>query len=138
MDNHLCGLYGRVSTARQAAIEDGGLDTQFAMMDKTVEINRLRNTDKTWTVVDRYRDEGKSGKDLERPEFQRMMRDIVSGRINTVIVHKIDRITRSLKDFYVLWETFEKHSVHFISLHENFDTDDCNRSCDVEIDPRLC
>ena len=122
MDDRLCGLYGRVSTARQAVIEDGGLDTQFALMDKTVEINRLKYGDINWDIVERYREEGRSGKDLDRPEFQRMMRDIESGRINTVIVHKIDRITRSLKDFFVLWETFEQHNVQFISLHENFDT----------------
>ncbi len=122
MDVRLCGLYGRVSTVRQALIEDGGLDTQFAMMEKQVEINQLKNGKQTWTIVDRYREEGRSGKDLERPEFQRMMRDVESGRINTIIVHKIDRITRSLKDFYVLWETFERHNVQFISLHESFDT----------------
>ena len=46
-------------------------------------------------VVERYRDEGESGKDLDRPELQRMRRDILRGHVDTVVVHKIDRISRS-------------------------------------------
>lgn len=119
-----CGLYGRVSTQRQAMVEDGGLDTQFSCMEKSIEFEneKAKAIDETWEIVDRYREEGRSGKDLERPEFKRMMADVQSGRINTVIVYKIDRITRSLRDFYTLWETFEKLGVQFVSLYEKFDT----------------
>ena len=117
-----CGLYGRVSTDRQAGIREGGLDAQFGLMDQFVAFQQNQYGKDRWLVVDHYRDEGWSGKNLERPEFKRLMRDIVSGRVNTIIVHKIDRITRSLRDFYDLWETFEQHGVQFISLHEKFDT----------------
>lgn len=117
-----CGLYGRVSTQRQAMIEDGGLDTQFSCMEKSVEFENEKAIGETWEIVDRYREEGRSGKDLERPEFKRMMADVESRRINTVIVYKIDRITRSLRDFYTLWETFEERGVQFVSLYEKFDT----------------
>ena len=122
MSTQLCALYGRVSTTRQAEVIDGGLDTQFDLMERRVALERDSDTTTKWTVVDRYREEGFSGKNLERPEFKRMMVDIESGRINTVVVQKIDRITRSLRDFFSLWELFEKHGVHFISLHEKFDT----------------
>ena len=102
--------------------EDGGLDTQFGLMEKQVEFENAKESDGTWEIVDRYREEGRSGKDLDRPEFKRMMNDIREGKVNTVIVYKIDRITRSLRDFYDLWETFEEYEVQFVSLHEKFDT----------------
>ena len=114
-------LYGRVSSVRQAMVQDGGLDTQFDLMERQVELwNSAKPED--WRVVDRYREEGKSGKNLDRPEFKRLMADMEAGRVDTVVVQKIDRITRSLRDFYVLWETFQQHGVSFVSLHENFDT----------------
>ena len=122
MEQRNCGLYGRVSTQRQAMIEEGGLDTQFNLMDRQVEFENDKDPETEWLVVDKYREEGWSGKNLERPEFKRMMSDIKSGRIDTVVVYKIDRITRSLRDFYTLWEQFEKYGVQFISLHEKFDT----------------
>ena len=121
-ETHHCGLYGRVSTDRQAMIRDGGLDTQFSVMDKQIEFEKARNTDAQWVIVDRYREEGWSGKNLERPEFKRLMQDIVEGRVKTVLVQKIDRITRSLQDFFSLWKTFEQYDVEFISVHEKFDT----------------
>ncbi|MES2793567.1 MAG: recombinase family protein [Planctomycetota bacterium] len=117
-----CGLYGRVSTQRQAMVEDGGLDTQFSCMEKAVDFENEKQSLEPWEIVDRYREEGRSGKDLDRPEFKRMMGDIHSGRINTVVVYKIDRITRSLRDFYSLWEIFEECDVQFVSLYEKFDT----------------
>lgn len=122
MNTRKCAQYGRVSTLRQAMVEEGGLDTQFNLMDQLVKFETDKDAETEWLVVDRYREEGWSGKNLERPEFKRMMRDIESGKINTVIVYKIDRITRSLRDFYTLWEKFEKHGVQFVSLHEKFDT----------------
>ncbi len=122
MSERLCGLYGRVSTTRQAEVLDGGLDSQFDMMERRVTWEHDNDPAAPWTVVDRYREEGFSGKNLERPEFKRMMVDIESGRINTVVVQKIDRISRSLRDFFDLWELFEKHGVQFLSLHEKFDS----------------
>jgi site-specific DNA recombinase len=120
-----CALYARVSTDRQSRVEEGSLDTQFSLMERYVAFENDKNdkgTDAPWEIIDQYREEGKSGKDTDREEYQRMMSDIESGQVNTVIVHKIDRITRSLRDFYDMWETFENHNVHFVSLHEKFDT----------------
>lgn len=91
-------------------------------MTKWVEYAKQKEPGVEWEVHDRYREEGWSGKNLERPEFKRMMSDIRAGLLNVVIVQKIDRITRSLRDFYDLWEEFERHGVQFVSLHENFDS----------------
>jgi len=110
MDILSCAQYGRVSTVRQAPIQDGGLDTQFDLMDRYVNFENSKAEGKR-QVHDRYREEAFSGKNLERPEFRRMMRDIETGLVNTVIVQKIDPITRSLRDFFELWETFEWHVV---------------------------
>jgi len=122
MDQRLCGLYGRVSTDRQARVEEGGLDTQVSLMGKFVAFQTESDESADWVHADTYLDPGYSGSNLERPQFRRMSGDIEAGRINTVVVYKIDRITRSLRDFYDLWEFFEKHGVHFVSLHEKFDT----------------
>lgn len=119
---HLCGLYGRVSTDRQARVQEGGLDTQFAQMERRVEYENVRGSESRWEIVERYREEGRSGKDFDRPEFKRMMRDIEEGRINTVVVYKLDRISRSVMDFLKLIETFEAYGVQFVSLNEQFDT----------------
>jgi site-specific DNA recombinase len=120
MNQKNCGLYLRVSTERQALVRDGSLDTQESSLRNYL---LSRSTPKQlWKVIDTYREEGRSGKDLERPELQRLLSDIRSGRINVVACTKIDRISRSLLDFYNLHRIFEEHGVEFISLDENFDT----------------
>ena len=75
-DVRMCALYGRVSTDRQARVQDGGLDTQFALMQKRVEYQNSLAPNSSWTIHDRYREEGKSGKNLDRPEFQRTLIDL--------------------------------------------------------------
>jgi len=59
---------------------------------------------------------------LNRPELQRLIRDIRQGEIDIVLVYKIDRLSRNQKDFYFLIELFEKYNVTFISTTQNFDT----------------
>ena len=59
----------------------------------------------------RYDDGGFSGGNLERPAAQRLLTDIRAGRIDIVVVYKVDRLTRSLADFARLIETFDKHAV---------------------------
>ncbi|MCL6478147.1 MAG: recombinase family protein [Peptococcaceae bacterium] len=72
-----------------------------------------------WKV---YSDPGKSGKDLYRPGFQKMMSDIKSGNIQVVLAYRIDRISRNIRDFFNLMEEFKQLGVGFRSLTENFDT----------------
>lgn len=69
-----------------------------------------------------YSDKGWSGKNLDRPQFQQLLRDIKSGEISKLVVYKLDRISRSLNDFSNLMETFKKHGVEFASTVETFDT----------------
>lgn len=69
-----------------------------------------------------YIDRGYSGKNTNRPQFMEMMKDIREGYINTVIVYKLDRISRSILDFSNMIEIFGKRRVQFISATEKFDT----------------
>lgn len=69
-----------------------------------------------------YTDKGYSGKNIDRPAFQEMLCDIKAGKINRVIVYRLDRISRSVLDFANLIEVFQKHQVHFVSTMEKFDT----------------
>lgn len=69
-----------------------------------------------------YSDKGWSGKNLDRPQFQQLLRDIRAGEIHKLVVYKLDRISRSLNDFSNLMETFRKYGVEFASTVETFDT----------------
>ncbi len=69
-----------------------------------------------------YTDKGYSGKNTDRPQFQKMMDDIKNGIITDVVVYKLDRISRSICDFANMMEIFQNHKVNFISCNEKFDT----------------
>jgi len=69
-----------------------------------------------------YTDKGFSGKDTNRPGFEKMMNDIRTGKIKRVIVYKLDRISRSILDFANMMEIFQKYQVEFVSSTEKFDT----------------
>ena len=112
--DRMSGLYVRVSTSNQAD-EGESLDEQ---------VQKLKGycSYKGWKNCTVYREEGFSGKDLKRPAFQRMMSDIQRGKINTVIVKKIDRLSRSIIDFENIYKHFDQKGVDLISIQENFDT----------------
>ena len=69
-----------------------------------------------------YQDNGFSGKDTDRPDFQRMLTDIQRGEIRKVIVYKLDRISRSVLDFSEMMQMFQRYHVDFVSATEHFDT----------------
>ena len=69
-----------------------------------------------------YQDKGYSGKNTNRPAFQRMMADVEKGLIRKIVVYRLDRFSRSIADFGRLWEILKKHSVEFVSINETFDT----------------
>ena len=119
MTKHRCGLYLRVSTDRQAQKKEGSLEEQE---QRTRAYIASRDAVERWQIVEVYREEGRSGKDTVRPELQRLLADIRDGKVNTVVVTKVDRLTRSLLDFYKMHATFERYSVDFVSLDETFDT----------------
>lgn len=72
--------------------------------------------------IKEYVDSGFSGKNIDRPSFQKMMSDIQNGEISKVVVYRLDRISRSITDFGSIWELFKKNNVEFVSVNEKFDT----------------
>ena len=76
-----------------------------------------------WILVgDRYDDGGFSGGSMERPALQRLLRDVESGRIDVIVVYKVDRLSRSLTDFARIVEVFEKNKASFVSITQQFNT----------------
>src|SRR5207302_7168461 len=76
-----------------------------------------------WLLArNRYDDGGFSGGNLERPAAQRLLTDIRAGRIDIVVVYKVDRLTRSLADFARLVELFDAQGVSFVSVTQQFNT----------------
>jgi DNA invertase Pin-like site-specific DNA recombinase len=70
-----------------------------------------------------YSDKGYSGKNLDRPEFKRMMEDVKAGKIQRVICYRLDRLSRSIVDFGEMWRVLEDNGVNFLSVNERFDTE---------------
>ncbi len=116
-----CGLYTRVSTDDQVRVKDGSLDTQIDLLQDYVAL-RGRSGEEDWRIAARYREEGRSGKDPSRPQYRQLLDDVRSGKIDTVLCTKIDRVSRSLPSFYELLETLEEHDAAFVSLSEQLDT----------------
>lgn len=112
--NIKAGLYARVSTESQ--VEGYSIDAQ-----KEFLISYAKSKD--YTEFEYYVDGGYSGKDLNRPEIQRLIEDCKNHKIDAVFVFKLDRISRSQKDtLYLIEEVFNKYDICFISMRENFDT----------------
>ena len=116
-----CGLYTRVSTEDQAQVKDGSLDTQLDLLERHVQL-KAESTEEPWMVAARYREEGKSGSNTKRPEFQRLVSDVREGRLDVVLCTKFDRISRSVRDFLDFQETLKKSDVAFVSMGEQWDT----------------
>lgn len=104
--------YIRVSTEMQA--ERDSLINQEELI-----ANYCRSRGKEFRI---YKDAGISAKDKDRPAFQEMLADIKQGLVEGVVVTRLDRITRSLKDLIFLKDFFEEHGVSFISITQNLDT----------------
>lgn len=69
-----------------------------------------------------YEDRGYSGKNTNRPAFEKLINDVCNGGINKIFVYRLDRFSRSIADFGRVWELLEKHGVQFESVTEKFDT----------------
>ena len=112
----ITGIYIRVSTEDQSRFGHS-LDEQECRMKQLCEF-------KNYEIFKVYREEGVSaGKNLEgRPEVKRMLDDVKNGKINNILIYKLDRLTRSTKDLIYLIELFEKHNCTFNSQTEKIDT----------------
>ena len=110
----IVAIYIRVSTKKQ--VEEGySLDAQLEILQKFCESNG-------YILYKVYADEGKSGKDTNRPAFQEMMKDMKAGLFNKILVTKLDRISRSLIDLENLIKDLQKNNCDFESASEKIDT----------------
>jgi len=76
-----------------------------------------------WKAIKtQYNDGGYSGGNLDRPALQKLLADIKEGKVQTIVVYKIDRLTRSLMDFSKLVEIFDEYGVTFVSITQSFNT----------------
>lgn len=117
MQNKLkCAIYTRVSTDNQAEVEFNSCEAQG------IKIRSFIKSQENMEIFKVYSDLGYTGANLNRPALIELFNDIKQNKINLVISYKIDRLTRSPKDFYQLIELFEKHNVDFFSVTERFDT----------------
>lgn len=114
-----CAIYTRVST-------DAGLDQEFNSLDaqrEAAEAFIKSQAHEGWTLApDAYDDGGYSGGSLDRPALQKLLDNIRIRAIDTVLVYKVDRLTRSLADFAKLVELFDAHGVSFVSVTQAFNT----------------
>jgi site-specific DNA recombinase len=114
-----CAIYTRKST-------DEGLEQDFNSLDAQREACTafiLSQKHEGWTVIPTvYDDGGYSGGSLERPALQRLLADIEAGRIDVIVVYKVDRLTRALSDFAKLVEVFDRCGVSFVSITQQFNT----------------
>ncbi|PGS79413.1 hypothetical protein COC69_12365 [Bacillus cereus] len=108
------GIYIRVSTEEQAK-EGYSINTQ---KEKLIAFCKSQG----WASYKIYSDEGYSAKDMKRPALQEMFQDMIKGKINIILVYKLDRLTRSVRDLYTMLETFDKHNCKFKSATEVYDT----------------
>lgn len=109
------GLYVRVSTQEQA--RDGySIDEQKERLGKYAEAH-------SWIVYKIYSDPGFSGAKIERPSLKEMIEDVKTGKLDKILVYKLDRLSRSQKDtLYLIEDVFLDNNVDFVSMTENFDT----------------
>jgi len=111
-----CAIYTRVSTDIQAEKEFSSCEAQEE------KIKSFIKSQDNWQIFRVYSDPGYTGANTNRPALQELLEDIKEKKIDIILAYKIDRLTRSPKDFYQLIEFFEQYKVDFISITERFDT----------------
>jgi len=116
-----CAIYTRNSTNIRLDQEVNSLVTQREISSAYIKSQQYKG----WLELpDRYDDGGHSGSGLERPALARLMHDIEVGKVDMVVVYKIDRLTRSLFDFVRLVEIFDRRGIALVSVSQAFDTSD--------------
>lgn len=116
-----CAIYTRKSTEHGLDRAVNSLETQRDVCRSYIKCQAHRN----WVELPcHYDDGGYSGGTLVRPALNRLIGDIEAGRIDMVVIYKIDRLTRSLLDFVRLIDVLEKYGVSFVSVTQSFDTSD--------------
>jgi DNA invertase Pin-like site-specific DNA recombinase len=114
-----CAVYTRKSTEHNLDLEFNSLDAQREACEAYIKSQMHEG----WKLIpDHYDDGGISGASLDRPDLQRLLGDIRAGKVDIVVVYKVDRLTRSLTDFAKLVELFDAHGVSFVSVTQSFNT----------------
>jgi site-specific DNA recombinase len=114
-----CAIYTRKSTEHNLDLEFNSLDAQREACAAYIKSQAHEG----WRLIrDRYDDGAFSGASLERPALQNLLADVWTGKIDVIVVYKVDRLTRSLADFAKLVELFDQHSVSFVSVTQHFNT----------------
>ncbi len=114
-----CAVYTRKST-------EEGLDQDFNSLQAQREAGEAfikSQKHEGWQLVKtHYDDGGFSGGSMDRPALQQLMRDIEAGKVDVIVVYKVDRLSRSLHDFAKMVEVFDRHKVSFVSVTQQFNT----------------
>jgi site-specific DNA recombinase len=114
-----CAVYTRKSTEEGLEQEFNSLDAQREAGEAFVASQKSEG----WVCLpDRYDDGGFTGGNMERPALKRLMADIDAGRVDCVVVYKVDRLSRSLLDFTQIMEALERRGVSFVSVTQQFNT----------------
>ncbi|HEV3443244.1 MAG TPA: recombinase family protein, partial [Gemmataceae bacterium] len=114
-----CAIYTRKSTEEGLQQEFNSLDAQRESGEAYIKSQAQEG----WVCLpSRYDDGGFTGGNMDRPAVQRLLADIEAGKIDCVLVYKVDRLSRSLLDFAKMIETFDKYHVSFVSVTQQFNT----------------
>ncbi len=114
-----CAIYTRKSTEHNLDLEFNSLDAQREACEAYIKSQAHEG----WCLNNgRYDDGAFSGASLDRPALQQLLTDVRAGKIDVIVVYKVDRLTRSLADFAKLVELFDQHSVSFVSVTQHFNT----------------
>ena len=114
-----CAIYTRKSSDEGLEKEFNSLDAQREACEAFIRSQKHAG----WvTVRDLYDDGGLSGGTLERPALQRLLADIKAGKVEIVVVYKVDRLTRSLADFAKIVDVLDAHGASFVSVTQQFNT----------------
>src|SRR3984957_3051729 len=114
-----CAIYTRKSTEHNLDLAFNSLDAQREACEAYVKSQAHEG----WRLLpEHYDDGGPSGASLERPPLQQLLAEVRPGRVDVIVVYKVDRLPRSLADFAKLVETFDEHGVSFVSVTQSFNT----------------
>lgn len=116
-----CAIYSRVSTDKNVRQELTSIDAQKETCSAYIRSQAFRG----WAESsERYEDVGQSGSGVNRPALNKLIRHIEGRKVDAIVVYKIDRLTRSLRDFVQLMDLLSKHHIAFVCVTQAFDTSD--------------
>ena len=113
-----CAIYTRKSTEHGLEQEFNSLQNQEESCKAYIASQGFNG----WQYYKTYSDAAISGGTMERPALKQMLDDMAHGLVNTVVIYKVDRLSRSILDFHNMMKYFEKYGANFVSITQSFDT----------------